>query len=195
MSRERCRSRSGGFTLVEMAVVLGVACVLMIIVGNILISSSTSTEHLIAESRMDFEVKRAMKALLGDLQASAPSVSTIDPSGTDYDSITYQVPGPFTGVRQWGAFDASHQWQPSWSVRFLVVQGNLVRRILDGSGQPRGSDEIYVRRIDNLRDGQKGFMVTRTGSLVTASIRILRTSREGHQSQKEYSSSTCMRNT
>jgi hypothetical protein len=187
------RSRSAGLTLVEMVFVLAISGGLMVILGNILISSTNSADYVMSDSNRDFEVRRTLGWLLGELRAAgtATSIATTDPQ---YDAVTFQTPGPALDTLQWGAVDAGGVWHPGWSVRYLVDRGTLFRRALDAAGAPSGEDQVFVRGIDGLRDGRKGFALSRTGSVIAATIRVNRVHADGRQFQKEYGCSIGMKN-
>ncbi len=187
-------SRRGGFTLLETAMALAIASVLMVVLGNILISSTSSVDYIVVDSITDQEIKKGLNRLLDELQTSSTTVMAVDGSDADHDSATFQTPGAYTGTVSWGAVDVAGVWQTGWSVRYQVVGGELVRRVLNGSGTQVGANELLVRLVDNLSVGQKGFRITVTGPVVNTVIRIRKTFRDNKSYTKELSSSVFLKN-
>lgn len=183
-----------GFTLMEVVVALGVASVVLLILGNILLSSTSSIDSVITGSTADQEMKKGLGRLLGELQGSSPTVVSISTADPDHDAITFQTPGSYNGGVNWGATESNGTWQAGWSTRYLVASGNLVRRVLDGSGNQIGPDELLVRRLDASTGGVKGFRMTRNGALVTATVRTRKGLRDSHEIQKEFTSSMFLKN-
>jgi len=186
--------RRGGFTLLETAMALAIASILMVVLGNILISSTNSVDTILVDSVTDQEIKKGLNRFLDEAQTSSTSVLTVDTTGADHDAVTLQTPGPYTGTVSWGATDTAAVWQTGWSVRYLVVGGQLVRRVLNGSGTQVGADELLVRFVDNVSGGQKGFRVAVTGPVVNAVVRIRKTFRDNKSYTKEMGSSAILKN-
>jgi prepilin-type N-terminal cleavage/methylation domain-containing protein len=185
---------SSGFTMIEMATALSIAAIVMVIVGNILISSTHSVDYVMTDTTADQEMKRGISRLLGDLRTASPSVVTIATSDADHDSIAFQTPGTYDGSVTWGAKAPNGAWQAGWSLRYTVVAGTLVRRVLDAGGVQVGSDELLVRGVDRRTSGRKGFALAINGPLVTATVRTRKTFRDSNDYSKEFSSSVFLEN-
>ena len=187
--------RQRGFTLMETVVALGIAAALMVVLGNILLSSTQSVDYVVTDSIMDQEMKRGLNRLFQEIQSSSPSTISIVETNPDHDVLTFQVPAPWDGVAvRWGATDDDDVFHEGWHVRYQVVQGDLVRGLLNTAGIPTGTESLVLRRIDASRDGQKGFRVTRVNTLITVLVRSGRQFRDGVWYGKDFTSSVHLMN-
>jgi len=189
---DSCRAR--GLTLIEVAVAMTLGAIVMVILGNILSSTTDSVDSIVVGSVGDQDLKKSLNRFLDEVQRSSTSRLDIDSSDPDHDVITLQTPSNVGGTVSWGAVDATGIWREDWSARYLVEDGRLVRKALNTGLYPVGSDEPFARGVDGLRDGRKGFLVTRNGTVINAAIRVVRSYRSGVDSVKEFDSSVMVRN-
>ena len=190
MSPSAQRDRQRGFTLMETVVALGITAALMVVLGNILLSSTRSVDYVVTDSVMDQEIKRGLNRLLQEVQSSSPSTISVVETNPDHDVLVFQVPAHWDGVAvRWGATDDDNVFHEGWQIRYQVVQGDLVRGLLGATGLPVGTESLVLRRIDPARDGQKGFRVTRVNALITVLVRSGRQFRDGVWYEKEFTSS------
>ncbi len=195
MTRSTRPDRRSGWTLLETVVALAVAAVLMVVLGNILLSSTQSVDYVVTDSVMDQEMKRGLGRFFQEIQSSSTSTLSIDETDPDHDAVLFQVAAPWDGTAvRWGAIDDANVFHAGWRVRYRVVDGNLVRDFLGTTGLPAGTESLVLRRIDALLDGKKGFRVTRIDTLVTASVRSARRFRDGVRYEKEFASSVHLLN-
>ena len=136
----------------------------------------------------------AQTELLPKRRQPATSVLSVNSADPDHDSLTLQTPGTYTGTVNWGATDLSNVWHASWSVRYQVVGGQLVRRVLNASGTQVGASELLIRSVDSASGGLKGFRVAVTGPVVNAVVRIRKTFRDNKSYTKELGSSIFLKN-
>ena len=194
MLRQTTNNRQPGFTLVEVLSALAITSVLMVILGNIVISSTRAVDTVVVGSVGDQEIKRGLKRLVNELQTTSTSVLTINTSNASYDTATFQTPGTYNGTVSWGAVDIDGVWRMNWTVRYVMSGTQLVRQVFSGSGSKVGSDELLVRNVDSLRGGVKGLRLNRIGSVIRITLRISRTYRDAKDYFKEYNSSVLLKN-
>lgn len=185
---------SRGISLIELMIVIALFSIIMVLLGSILLSSTRSMDYLVKDSTSDSQMKNALYQIFGELKSSNPSMVRISTADPDHDAITFQTPGPYLDGVQWGAMDDSGIWKADWSAQYLVVDGNLVRRVLDDGGQSVGSNKPIVLHVDGQRDGRKGFYLATKGPVINVGIRIWKTFSDGGSYQKEFSSSVFLRN-
>ena len=184
------RPGTNGFTLVEVVVATTVAMVLMVVLGNILLSSTRSVDYVVTDSILDQELKRGLNRMFGEIQSASPSTISIIGTDPDHDAVVFQVPAPWDGSSvRWGAVDDMNVFHEGWRVRYQVTKGDLMRCLLGTTGLTAGAETLVLRRIDSARDGRKGFAVSRVDDLVTISVRSGREFRDGVRHEKEFTSS------
>jgi hypothetical protein len=66
--------------------------------------------------------------------------------------------------------------------------------VINSTGNQVGSDELLVRKVDNLSGGVKGFGVARIGQLVNITIRVRKTFQDGKDYVRQYDSSVLLKN-
>jgi prepilin-type N-terminal cleavage/methylation domain-containing protein len=192
--RSATTDRRRGLTLLEIIVATAVMAVLMTVLGNILVCSTRSVDALVVDSVSDQEIKKGLSRLINELETSASTVVAIDSSNASFDQVTFQTPGTYNGAISWGATDASAAWHSLWTVRYKVSGGLLVRRVINSTGNQVGSDELLVRKVDDLSGGVKGFGVARIGQLVNITIRVRKTFQDGKDYVRQYDSSVLLKN-
>jgi prepilin-type N-terminal cleavage/methylation domain-containing protein len=186
--------RPAGFTLLELLMALAIASVLMVVVGNILISSTRSVDSMVVDSVSDQEIRQSLNRMLDEMQMTSTSRLAINSLGTDHDSITFQTPSSYAGAVTWGAKDAAGTWHADWTVRYTVVNGQLVRQVLNSGGSTVGASAVLARGIDGLSSGTKGFRVGLVGPVASAALRVRKQFRDGKVYTKEFSSSVYLKN-
>jgi len=191
MQRSR---RDEGFTLVEMAIALAVATILLVLIGDILFRSTSSADYIVQGSNATATMHRALDRIRGELHRAAPEVVNVNPGSTVNDSFTLQTAGPFSGTTRWGAEDNLGTWHEDWSARYSVVQGDLVRESLNGLDVVQGAPEIVARDVDDPISDDKGFEVTRNGPVVGLKLRVRKTFSDGVQHTEELTTSVLVKN-
>lgn len=173
------RSRTAGFTLVEVLValtlfsVLGYSVALAVGVGE---QSRTAVADVVDQ---DQELRAATSALLTDLRATNADHVAIALGADANDSVRLTVPIEVGGAILWGVHertlgpDAATQDRVDWSVRYRVVDvatgpasvdKELVRELLDAAGVVQRSNVL----VHDLRDGAgnpAGFKVVQLGAV------------------------------
>jgi prepilin-type N-terminal cleavage/methylation domain-containing protein len=185
---------AAGFTLLEVMMAMFISAILMVILGNILMSSTRSVDAVVVDSVSDQEIRRSLDRLTDELRTSSSTALTINATGTNHDALALQTPSSFTGSVTWGAVDNGGTWHANWTVRYEVVGGQLVRRVFDLNGIQDGADVLLARGIDNLRAGVKGFRASAVGSVVNVGLRVNKGFRDGKSYTKEYTSSVLLKN-
>jgi prepilin-type N-terminal cleavage/methylation domain-containing protein len=193
--RNPAAGRRTGLTMIELMIAVTIASVLMVILGNIIISTTHSVDTLTVDTVSDQELKRSMGRLIGELQTVSPTALSINSADANNDAVILQTPGPYTsGTVNWGAVDTQGTWRDDWTAQYLVVDHRLIRRVFNDSGNQIGNDELLARDLD-LRSGvNKGFSVSRTGNVVKVSLRVHKTFRDSKDYRKSYESSVLLRN-
>ena len=186
--------RPAGFTLIELLMAMVIAAVLMVVVGNILISSTRSVDSMVVDSVSDQEIRQSLNRMLDELQMTSASRLAINSLATSHDTITFQTPSSYAGSVSWGAADTAGDWKAGWTVRYTVVAGQLVRQILNPSGEPVGADAVLARGVDGLSGGTKGFRVGLVGPVASVALRVRKQFRDGKVYTKEFSSSVYLKN-
>ena len=194
MFRSATIDRRRGLTILEIIVATAVMTVLMTVLGNILVCSTRSVDAIVVDSVSDQEIKRGLSRLINELETSASTVVAIDSSNINFDQVTFQTPGTYNGAISWGATDAAAAWHSLWTVRYRVSGNQLVRRVINSSGNQVGADEMLVRKLDDLSGAVKGFGVTRVGQLVNITIRVRKKFQDGKDYVRQYDSSVLLKN-
>jgi hypothetical protein len=182
------RSRAQGQTLVEVAV----ACVLMVVIfGAGLTISAESRDvwgHIYQDTSALQAAREALRIMTTDLANSNTAHVTIVAGEVD-DCIQYQVPVGLSGTDiAWGAAGVEGQ-----SIRVSVVGGQLVREVLDTSGQVVGAGRTLVNTVDPLHEGRPGFVASRDGAFCTIALRI-RSQQNGHVWRQQVATGVLLRN-
>jgi len=172
----------GGFTLLELSIALAIGITLLAVLGNVLISSTNSLDYIMQDTVVLGDIKDVVNGLREELRSSTTGLITIDTSNADYDVLTFKVSSGGTSP-SYGAVDINGNFQNGWSIRYTVSSSNLVRNVLDGGGTVQSSS-IVVEDVDTRFSGQKGFWVTKTGSLYNVNIRINKTFRDSNSARK-----------
>jgi prepilin-type N-terminal cleavage/methylation domain-containing protein len=161
------RHRQSGFTLVEVAIVAAIAGILLIGMAMMVRSTNEAYTTVSEDTDANFSLRQALNRISDEMRQSNTSVVQIT-SGTDYDSIDLQVPVSYAGSTvSWGAAGTA-----GWHIRYLVEDGWLIRRIVDGTGTVKQTDQVLARNVDVLFGGQKGFSVTASGGLYQITVRV-----------------------
>ena len=187
--REGSSQRSGeaGFTLVEMAVAMSVGVLCLLVLGQALSTAAGSSDSILKQAEILTDVQRGIERLRRELQSASPDLVELSSPADGNDVVVLKTGGPFTGAVRWGAHDQAGEWRAGWSSRFRVLEGQLVREVLDSSGSLQGERLSLARGVLPAGPGRKGFSVRRSGSLFTVDLRVRREFRDGNLLEKNFS--------
>jgi len=182
------REASRGYTLIEMAI----TCILMVIIFGAGLSLSVETRDAWSHIYQDTGALQAgrdtLRRLATELAASNADHVTIIP-GDVHDTLEYQVPVALNGEDvTWGADGTEDR-----IIRVSVVDGSLVRRVIDTADAVVGQTRLLVQRVDSLHEGQKGFEVSRVDTLCTIRLRV-RAEQDGHVWRRQLNTGALLRN-
>lgn len=181
--------RQNGFTLIEVAIVVTILGVVLLAAVMLARGTQGAYESLSQDTELNFYLRRALEKMTDELRRCTLAQITIENSDPGADAVEFSLPlGVSTDTVIWGA-----EGQPGWRVRFLVEDGVLVRRVVDGTGTIRTMDQVLATGVDGLRDGRKGFSVAGSDSLFTLSLRLV-TRDHGRQWRREISTAVSLRN-
>lgn len=159
--------RQLGFTLIEVAIVAAIASILLLGIAMMVRSTNDAYSTVSEDTDANFSLREALNRMSDEMRQSNTTVIQITP-GTNYDSIDLQMPVSYAGSAvSWGAAGTQ-----GWHLRYLVENGWLIRRVVDGTGTVKQTDQVLARNVDTLFGGQKGFSVTATGGLYQISLRV-----------------------
>ena len=164
-----------GYSLIEVAIAAGLGATLLTVLGNILISTTSSMDYMVKDTITLEDIKETVNTVTSELQNSQKTSITIVP-GANYDTITLQVYRDPPGVTppSYGAEDQYGTFNTGWSIRYRVTAPNLMREVLDGGGTIRWSMNV-AEDVDTSFSGQKGFAVVKNGNLYSVNLRINKT--------------------
>ena len=185
------KDRRLGLTLVEVAIGAALVAVIAVALGQILMATDNSIDYMTRGAATDQEIKRSMNRIADDLQLSASSAIRVT-TGTYFDQLNSQRPNP-NGNGQSGAPDITGVWQQNWQTWYQVVGTDLVRRILDSSGNIAAS-ETLVRNLDDTGTSGKGFEVSVNGPVVGLTLRLQSPRRDGAVIARELTTSVFLKN-
>jgi len=154
-----------GFTLVEVAVAVAVLAVTLLAICGLFQGSSEGMEYFSKIGTADTSIQRVLDKITGDISNASADDVAITPFG-GYDAVTV--------TRAWGESQTA-------TITYTVNGGNELVRISDIPGRGVRQD-VVVRNVDAvLRDGVKGFAVTRIGTsdLFRVSLRVNVSLRKG----------------
>lgn len=181
------RRSEAGFTLVEMSVAMGVGVLCLLVLGQALKTAAGASDSIIKQAEMLADVQRGFERLRWELQSASLDLVEVTTHADGNDVLVLKTSGPFSEAIRWGAHDANGEWRAGWSARFRVVDGHLVREVLDYSGSARGDAQSLARGIAPPALEQKGFAVEKNGSLFTIGLRVRRQFRDGNLLERHFS--------
>ena len=181
------RQSRAGFTLLEVSIAVAVGGLFVLTLGQALASAAGSSESIVRQADLNAQVHRSFGALRRELRSSNPDLAEISTHADGNDILVLKTCGPYSEVFRWGACDNSGEWRAGWSVRFRVVEGQLVREALDLSGSVRGEPRSLARGVPPRELDEKGFSVEKDGSLFTIRISMRRTFRDGSELKRVFS--------
>jgi len=180
--------RRFGFTLMELLIVTIVAVLVFQVVVMLVSRSGQAYDTVTRDTQTNFEMRNAMDRIGGELRGSAEAVIQIDDSDYDSDVLTYQVPvGRTSSGIIWGAGRI-----PGWRIKLFASNGQLMRRVVDETGQTR-DEQVLANHIDDAFMGSKGFSVTEDDGLTSIELRSL-VQTGGRSWRKTVRSSVVVRN-
>ena len=171
--------RENGFTLLETAISIAIAAVILAALGRVLFATTGSTDYLVSDSTGRRDMQRALDILQNEVRQSTPSTISVISSSGQHDILTLQTAGPWSGENEWGAVDVSGAWHEDWSARYRVVQSTLVRETLDALGTVQGAPVTLVRYVADVAGSTRGFEVEQNGPVLVLRIRTRRTFSDG----------------
>ncbi len=187
MTTDPARSRAAGFTMVEMMAAIAVFSGVLIGVGVLLESSSQATDYLTGSSELDHSLQKVIAEVATTLKCAPVSLTTIDETGTDHDSILVQLPDPSAVSNpDYGYFDVDGSFVTGWYCLYFVNGDEFTKRRLDAT-MATISDQVLCGYVDSAFDDgsgsgtKKGFRVTTVDSLVTVELRLFEAAYSGDQ--------------
>lgn len=162
--------RRGGFTLLEVAISLAIVSVIVLVVGNLLESSNQAVAEMTTGVNDEQAIRRTLSRLYDDVKQSAVSRVSITEQTTS-DILTLQTPDP-SGSGNWGAQGSDGVFRANHFARYHVVNGSLVRTILDGGGNELSvpARQVLLFNADSGAVGTKGLAVSLTGSVLVVQL-------------------------
>jgi hypothetical protein len=168
--------------------------VLIVVMGNILISSTRSVDAMVVDTTSDVEIRRSLGRLIDDLESTATARLSIDATGAGADALDLQTPSTYSGSVTWGAKDAAGVWRSDWRARYAVAGTQLVRRAINSMGVQVGADALLARNVDGRSGGVKGFRIALNGRIANIGLRVRKAFRDGKVYAKEFSTSVQLKN-
>jgi hypothetical protein len=184
------RSRSAvspqaGFTVVETTIAIALGLSILAFLGTILISTTHSLDYAVKDSLTIREVNRFLHRLRVELRPSSITEVTLNNYQLDGDEVVFrQARVGSTGVQEWGTRDGTGAWVPGGSIRYVVAGGSVVRQLLDASNALL-ADEVALDGVTTGTD--KGFRVTRSGSVLQIELRTRKTLTDDREIIKSWS--------
>jgi len=179
----------GGFTIVELLEGAVILLVILLVGAGLANQASSAWHNVFHDTHAVHGARQGLARVAEDLRRSSAAVVTVDASGADADTLTYQLPvGRSGSTVLWGAED-----DEDWQVRVAVENGRLLRTVLDGAGTPQNQPQVLATRVDDLFEGTKGFSVTVNGRLISIRVRTRAQSR-GRTWRKAADTSVWVRN-
>ena len=190
-----CHTRSGmgdrpsGMTLLEVMIALAVGMVVVGVTLKMLCSTQQAWDTVSKDATANFDLRRALERVADELRQSSAEHITIDHSGVDADTVTFQVPvSKAHDVVLWGA-----EGNSGWFLQFVVEDGQLLRRVCNESMNIAGMDLVLVTNIDAQLGGEKGFWVNLDDAMVNIGVRVA-VQGSGETWRKEARTSVLVRN-
>ena len=147
-------ARSSGVTLLEMMIALAIAFIVLAAVLTLSRLTQKAWNTVENDCSANFDLRRAAERIADELRQSTTTMIVVDHSGTDADMVTFMVPiSDVAGVISWGA-----DGNAGWSIRYVVENGQLIRRNLTG-GMVSAGDQVLATNVDAALAGVKGFSV------------------------------------
>lgn len=178
-----------GFTLIEVAIVLVIAS-LFIVAAMVFTRATDESYRTTAQSAdITFNTRRALETLSNELRHTDLTHLTITTTNPLFDLVEVQLPLKVTaGTVVWGADGTS-----GWKVRYLVENGALIRRVVTATGTIAQMDRVLADGVDPSAAEGKCFSVSRTGSLLTISVRVVG-QRDGRSWARQLTTAVSLRN-
>ncbi len=177
-------AKTSGFTIIELVIAVAVFALILVGVGTLFQGTSEATDYLTRSTEMDRSIQQALHEMTQDLKSAPMSMTTIDSTDPDHDSVVVQIPNPDAlDVSDWGYYDEFNVFRTDWACQYLVDGSDLVRRRLDGSFGAVGPDQLICSGVDTTFDSgsgpERGFEIAPVGSLLNFSLRIVETTSDG----------------
>lgn len=159
--------RKSGFTLIELLIVSAIAGVLFIAIAHTVRSMNDAYTTVAHDMDANFSLRQALNCLSDEIRQSNASHIVIT-TGADDDGIDIQLQVSYAASTvNWGAAGTQ-----GWHIRYLVEDGWLVRRVVDGTGTVKQTDQVLARNVDAAFDGEKGFSVTANEGRYEIALRV-----------------------
>jgi hypothetical protein len=164
-----------------MTMAMGMFAVVATGIAAVLQDSDRVMEKSMRSGAAREDVTQVIQSIVRELEQSNALGLQVDNAPNTYDGLTLQTPlGANTGVIEWGARQyLQGQWTNyvDHSVTYFLAPDmsndlRLIRRILDPFGNVAAPDEILAVGVDAPNVSGKGFLVTRSGNLVTVGLRL-----------------------
>lgn len=182
-------NRQGGFTLIEVVMVCAVMGIILLTVITFSLSVQKSYETCLDGARVTANVRKPLETLSDELRNCSMDEIIIETDDPHADCLIIRVPvGYNSGSIIWGA-----DGQAGYSIEYSVINNELVRFLLNEEEDPVDR-RVLARNVDVLRDGVKGFGVSRVGNLCTLSLRIRVSKTENRRIQRQAVTSVTLRN-
>ena len=151
-----------GFTLVELLL----AMVLTIIVGLALFAAAQASTRAGAVAELVVyvtqEARRGMDTMASDLREAGGTIDDSIPG-----QLEFQLPVGFDTCTSnaicWGAVDSGQAPQAGWKVRYQLVGGQLLRKVLNGAIEDAAAERVLANDVSAATfdyDGAKMVAVT-----------------------------------
>ncbi len=193
MPRARARGE-GGFTLVEMSIVLALTSVVALTLGNVVVGTTSSMDYLMRDSHNVEKMQDLVNRIKDEIRDTGASNITIV-TGTYSDTVSLKQArwNEYSSVMDYGVEDPNGYWMTGWQVRYSVSGTNLVRDLMPSAGVV-SSSELVGTKLEIGTAGLKGFTVIKNGELYTVRIATKETFNDGKTCQKTLQSTVHLQN-
>lgn len=185
-------ARESGFTLLELAIALAIGATVVSILGSVLIGSTNSLAYIMEDCVALEDIDDVVNGVRDELRESRTSSITIN-TGSLNDTVTLQQSQDGGAAMVYGADDQYGNFQTDWSIRYQVSGSDLLREVLNTSGNVQSSG-IVAQGIDITDGGQKGFSVIRNGNLYVVLVTINKSFPDGNGYSKTMQSTVRVMN-
>ena len=188
------RPTESGFTLLEVAIVVGLTSVVALTLGNVILGTTSSVDYLMRDTRSVEEMQHMVSAIKDEIRDTGTANITIQP-GTYYDTVYLQQArwNNVTSTMDHGAEDINGSWRSGWQVRYRVDVTDLKRELMPSSSVVNSSSTVATDLNVNTT-GVKGFTVIKNGDLYTVRISTKETFDDGKTCQKSMQSTVRLQN-
>ncbi|MDF1837639.1 MAG: prepilin-type N-terminal cleavage/methylation domain-containing protein [Planctomycetota bacterium] len=182
MKRARTLAPTGGFTLLEVILAIGVFSVIGVGLTQGVKIAETTQVSVSSESGHNRSMRDSVSLLRDELKTCQDSSIDIELRSNGNHQLTFMVPvesGLGTG---WGVYDrklgnTTDDWnRVGWELRYQVKENQqgipcLVRQVIDGGGTLQRETEIVSHVLAYGQQEGPGFSVTATGDVWEVTIR------------------------